>query len=222
MTTNAIERRTPVVVAAERAGRGGPALSRRGVLRVAFWAGVGAALAGGVATIVNLLYPRGVTGFGGPIVVPASAIPEPGQPPRAFPDGRFLLVNLAPGEGARVGSDADTPGGLMALWTRCPHLGCTVPWRQDLVFNDGSGRRGWFQCPCHGSTYTKAGVKVRGPATRSMDTMMVEVADGGIVVQTGVRREGDDANTERAVAWDSASAHAGQSAIVAPKGARAY
>jgi cytochrome b6-f complex iron-sulfur subunit len=176
-------------------------VSRRRLLRIAFWSGVGAAVAGGAATLVNMLYPRGVSGFGGPIDVAPSAIPAPGDPPRAFPEGRFLLVNLAPDEGRMAGSDAGAAGGLLALWTRCPHLGCTVPWEDSAVFNDGTGRRGWFRCPCHGSTYTKAGVRVYGPAPRSMDTMAIEVTDSGIVVQTGDRTKGSTDNTARAIPW---------------------
>jgi cytochrome b6-f complex iron-sulfur subunit len=218
MNGNIARRDVRLVDAAPGALRTGT-VSRRGVLKVAFWTGIGAALAGAGATIINLLYPRGISGFGGPVPVPADAIPEPGAPPRLFPDGRFLLVNLRPGGGTRAGADVSSPGGLVALWTRCPHLGCTVPWKDGAAFNDGSGRVGWFVCPCHGSTYTRAGVRVRGPATRSMDTMRVEVVDGGIIVQTGDRRDGDDANTERAVAW---LAVAPRASIVPAADTRAY
>ena len=199
MRTDVSTSPTGIVVAASAAA---PAtISRRRVLKVTFWTAVGAALAGGAATILNMLYPRGVAGFGGPINVAASAIPAPGEPPRVFPEGRFLLVNLAPDEGRMAESNVSAAGGLLALWTRCPHLGCTVPWAPDAVFDDGTDRRGWFRCPCHGSTYTKAGVRVYGPAPRSMDTMQIDVAENGIVVQTGDRTKGDIDNTARAVGW---------------------
>jgi cytochrome b6-f complex iron-sulfur subunit len=78
-----------------------------------------------------------------------------------------------------------TDGGLLALWQKCPHLGCTVPYRADFSF---LGRTGWFRCPCHGSTYTKeGGILVAGPAPRPMDRFSIEVReDNSIVVNTGV------------------------------------
>src|SRR5690606_2715937 len=40
-------------------------ISRRGLLRVTFWTGLGAGLLAIAGSIVDFLYPRGVTGFGG-------------------------------------------------------------------------------------------------------------------------------------------------------------
>jgi cytochrome b6-f complex iron-sulfur subunit len=175
-------------------------INRRSMLKLGFWTSLGLAVASAVGGVLNLLYPRGVSGFGGPIAVDARWIPRPGDPPKEHVLGRFFLVNLEPGEGLPAGASLPSPGGLVALWTRCPHLGCAVPWRQDFVFADRTGRRGWFVCPCHGSTYTRAGVRVRGPATRSMDTMAIEMeADGSLIVQTGRITQGGDDNAGRAV-----------------------
>ncbi len=134
--------------------------------------------------------------------MPAAHVPKPGAPPLISIEGKFWLVNLAPGEGHIAGDDVSTAGGLVALWRRCPHLGCAVPWKADYVpppIVDEARRQGWFLCPCHGSTYTKAGVRVFGPATRSMDTMLIEVdAAGNVIVQTGQRTKGDTDNPLRA------------------------
>ncbi len=177
-------------------------VSRRGILRLGFFTALATMLAGVGATIVNTLYPRGVTGFGGPVAVPASRIPKPGHPPVQNVEGHFLLVNLAPDEGRLASDDAPAAGGLLALWWKCPHLGCTVPWRGDVVStHDDDGRRGNFVCPCHGSTYTRAGVRYFGPAPRSLDTMEIEVTKTGIIVQTGKRREGGEDNPRRAVPY---------------------
>ena len=90
-------------------------------------------------------------------------------------------LNLDPSE-SRPGGTGGADG-LLALWRKCPHLGCSVPWISSFDFN---GDKGWYRCPCHGSTYTKAGVRVYGPAPRSMDTMKIEVdGAGNITVQTG-------------------------------------
>jgi cytochrome b6-f complex iron-sulfur subunit len=175
------------------------AIGRRRVLIASFWAGIGATLVGGAGAVLNTLYPRNVSGFGGPIVVPPNAIPAAGDPPKPVVEGRFLLVNLAAGEAALPGDDRETSGGLLALYRKCPHLGCTVPWRDDASFHD---LHGVFLCPCHGSTYTKAGVRLFGPAPRSMDTMAVEVQkSGAIVVQTGDITEGGADNPSRAVPY---------------------
>jgi cytochrome b6-f complex iron-sulfur subunit len=174
-------------------------VSRRFALIAAFWAGIGALAAGAAGTVLNSLYPRNVGGFGGPITVPAARIPAPGDDPRPIVEGRFLLVNLAAGEGLMPGDESQTSGGLVALYRKCPHLGCSVPWRSDASYK---GTRGVFLCPCHGSTYTRAGVRVFGPAPRSMDTMPIEAGKSGdIVVQTGEIEQGGIDNASRAVAY---------------------
>jgi cytochrome b6-f complex iron-sulfur subunit len=183
-------------------------VARRAVLRWAFWGSIAAAVTGGAASLINALYPRTVEAFGGPVAVPAAAIPRPGTAPVPTADGHFLLVNLATDEGRLASDETPASGGLLALWWKCPHLGCTVPWKGDYragADKDPLDRKGWFNCNCHGSTYTKAGVRVFGPAPRSMDTMQIDVSkDGGITVQTGKRRSGDTDNPQRTVSWPPA------------------
>ncbi len=171
-----------------------PDITRRRFILLNFWAGLGTTLAGSVGILLDFLYPRGVTGFGGP--VPAGKVTElaKGAAPKEYPIGQFWLINLDPAE-ARAGGSGGGDG-ILALWRKCPHLGCSVPWRPGFTFNDDNG---WFRCPCHGSTYTKAGVRVFGPAPRSMDTMAVEIdSAGNIVVQTGQRTPGGTDNPTRA------------------------
>ena len=50
--------------------------------------------------------------------------------------------------------------GVVALYQKCPHLGCRVPWCKTSQ---------WFECPCHGSQYNRVGEKKGGPAPRGMD-----------------------------------------------------
>jgi cytochrome b6-f complex iron-sulfur subunit len=169
--------------------------TRRMFIRGSFWGGLGLALLGSTGFLLDFLYPRGVRGFGGP--VPAGNVSDfaRGAEPKHFPDGQFWLANLDPDETRPGGSGG--AAGLIALWHKCPHLGCTVPWRAAF---DYEGDKGWYRCPCHGSTYTKAGVRVFGPAPRSMDTMQIDVdASGNITVQTGTRTPGGANNPERAI-----------------------
>lgn len=179
-------------VVAPTGAAGATVVSRRSVLRFGFWSGMGAAIAGLAAITVDMLWPRNVSGFGGKVTVSANDIPPPGGK-REIPAGRFWLVHLTEEQGA---------SGLLALWWKCPHLGCTVPWKPKFVWPDQSGqpRQGWFRCPCHGSTYTDAGVIVFGPAPRSMDTMALTVdSSGAITVDTGNVTNGATDNADRAV-----------------------
>ena len=66
--------------------------------------------------------------------------------------------------------------GLVALYQKCPHLGCRVP--------DCKTSR-WFECPCHGSQYNQVGEKKAGPAPRGMDRFAITVdAAGNVTVNT--------------------------------------
>ncbi len=170
-------------------------VSRRGFIRASFWGGLGMTLLGSVGLLLDFLYPRNVKGFGGP--VPAGKVTDfvKGAEPKANSEGQFWMANLDPAE-TRLGGSGGADG-LMALWRKCPHLGCTVPWKGTF---DYDGDKGWYRCPCHGSTYTKSGVRVFGPAPRSMDTMKVEIdAAGNITVQTGAITPGGPDNPTRAM-----------------------
>jgi cytochrome b6-f complex iron-sulfur subunit len=75
--------------------------------------------------------------------------------------------------GLQLGLD----GGIIALYQKCPHLGCRVP---ECVTSQ------WFECPCHGSQYNRVGEKRGGPAPRGMDRFAVSVdASGALTVDTG-------------------------------------
>ena len=94
--------------------------------------------------------------------------------PYYFGAGRFYLVSY-------TGDAADTiyaglvGEGLMALYQKCVHLGCRVPFCQVSQ---------WFECPCHGSKYNRVGEYRDGPAPRSMDRFRVLVENGIVKVDT--------------------------------------
>ncbi len=182
---------TAVVVPRRVAGQ--PIVSRRSILKIGFWSSLGALVAGTVACSLDLIYPRSVGGFGGTVAVNEGDVPSPGDEPRRIGEGKFWLVNLTQEQGGP---------GLLALWWKCPHLGCTVPWKEKFVWPDpttGAPKEGWFRCPCHGSTYTRAGVRVFGPAPRSLDTMAVTVENGRVIVDTGNITNGAPDNPDRVV-----------------------
>ena len=66
--------------------------------------------------------------------------------------------------------------GIVALYQKCPHLGCRVPECKTSQ---------WFECPCHGSQYNRVGEKKGGPAPRGMDRFGVSVNNGLVVIDTG-------------------------------------
>ncbi len=67
--------------------------------------------------------------------------------------------------------------GYVALYQKCVHLGCKVPWCLSSQ---------WFECPCHGSQYNRVGEKKGGPAPRGLDRFPISVnSDGTISVNTG-------------------------------------
>ena len=178
-------------------------VARRSFLRVSAFAAITLGVGGMVSGFLAFFNLRSPTGFGRPVTVPANRIPAPGTEPVRISEGKFWLLNLEGTQGD-VLEDGGS-GGLIALYWKCPHLGCTVPWRADFTGSQVGfpGVNGWFRCPCHGSTYSQAGVRVFGPAPRSMDTFLVEVnGDGSITVNTrAITLGGSPPNPLRAVPY---------------------
>ena len=195
LATRKLQQADGAIVPAAAASRAALDVSRRRFILGSFWTGLGVTLLGSVGIFLDFFYPRGVAGFGSSVSAGKAGDFAAGADPKEFPVGQFWLVNLDPGETRPGGAGGGS--GLLALWRKCPHLGCSVPWRSGFSFEDD---KGWFRCPCHGSTYTKAGIRVFGPAPRSMDTMRIDIDDAGnITVQTGDRLPGGADNPERAV-----------------------
>ena len=98
------------------------------------------------------------------------------------PEGRMWLTEYPSSalEKARaVYSPPELSGmeaGVVALYQKCPHLGCRVP---------GCETSQWFECPCHGSQYNQVGEKKGGPAPRGMDRFAMSVSGGSLSVDTG-------------------------------------
>ena len=88
-----------------------------------------------------------------------------------FLDGRFYVSRL--------------PGGLLALYRKCTHLGCVVPWRPDEQSEDSLAATGRFNCPCHGSRFDRYGVVKGGPAPRPLDIFPISIEGGKVIVDTG-------------------------------------
>ncbi len=136
--------------------------SRRDFLKMtwAFFGGLAALELGGMT--LAYLQPRVAEGEFGSVfnLGPVENFP-PGSVTH-ITNGRFYLVRL-------------TDGGLLALYHRCTHLGCTVPYDQEA---------GAFICPCHSSQFDLQGEVQNPPAPRPLDLFAVQVEEGEILVDT--------------------------------------
>ncbi len=174
----AVPRRRPEPAAPEAARAPRP-VSRREFFRRSLLASVGLFTAQFGAASLAFLWPNLRGGFGG--LVDLGLTPdaikqqiEQDNQPFYFGAGRFYLVAYE-GEGAESTYQGLVSEGLMALYQKCVHLGCRVPFCQQSQ---------WFECPCHGSKYNRAGEYRDGPAPRGMDRFAVRVEDGRVVVDT--------------------------------------
>ena len=172
-----------------------PRVTRRRAVQIALVGGLVAAAGSAIAIVGAFLRPKAQVEPGAPRDAGrAQDFPRGGDPVH-YADGKFWLANLDPSD--QTSSGPAGGAGLLACSRACPHQGATVPWRPTW---DVEGTKGWYRCPSHGATFTRAGVRVSGPAPRNMDTMRVTVdGDGAITVYTGNITRGDADNPKRAI-----------------------
>ena len=91
-----------------------------------------------------------------------------------YPKGSLGKAQAVYGNQAPVFSGMQA--GIVALYQKCPHLGCRVP---------ECATSQWFECPCHGSQYNRVGEKKGGPAPRGMDRFAVSISNGQLTIDTG-------------------------------------
>jgi cytochrome b6-f complex iron-sulfur subunit len=60
--------------------------------------------------------------------------------------------------------------GFFALNAVCTHLGCLTAWKPEI---------NTIACPCHGSKFTREGVKKEGPAPRPLPWLRMWMSDDG-------------------------------------------
>lgn len=139
---------------------------RRQFLSIA-WGTALAGLGGGMlASLFRFIQPVSAGGFGG--IVRAGKVDEfPIGSVSHIKAGRFFLYRLE-------------DGSFLALWQRCTHLGCSVPWVET---------ENQFHCPCHGSLFDLKGEVQGGPAPRPMDYFPVSINNGEVFVDTGMANQ---------------------------------
>ena len=138
-------------------------VTRRGFLKYA-WATAGVlALGEGALIGYEFIAPKAVEGqFGGVFELGAVDDYPPGSV-TAITAGRFYVVRLE-------------DGGFLALYRKCSHLGCAVPWEP---------AQGRFICPCHGSEFERDGEVLNAPAPRPLDRFPITIENGMLKVDTG-------------------------------------
>jgi cytochrome b6-f complex iron-sulfur subunit len=143
-------------------------IQRRQILRVGFAAAVGLGVTELVASLAPYLWVTRIIGLGAPVPVGTASdilkqFAATNDRPILFREGRFFLLHA--------------PGGIIAAYRKCTHLGCTVP------FNTA---KDLFECPCHGSRFDKhTAVVVRTPAPKPLQLFHIsESPSGALIVDT--------------------------------------
>jgi len=135
-------------------------LSRRNFLGIAWAGSLTLIFAQALVVMLRFIKPAATKGFGG--LVFAGQLEEFAvNSVKRISSGQFYISR--------------TPDGVIALWQKCPHLGCAVPWDEE---------QGVFHCPCHGSIFNQYGEVLSGPSPRAMDFFPVQVDGESLWVDT--------------------------------------
>jgi nitrite reductase/ring-hydroxylating ferredoxin subunit len=143
-------------------------IKRRQLFRLGFLAGTLLA----VTELTALIYPFGkvnkILGLGAKIPVGTkqsvlTTFKSSNDTPILNIEGKFFLLHA--------------PGGIVAAYRKCTHLGCSVPW---------NASEDQFHCPCHGSLYDKHTAVVKGgPAPKPLQLFHILAdASGTLIVDT--------------------------------------
>jgi nitrite reductase/ring-hydroxylating ferredoxin subunit len=176
-------------------------ISRRTFMRRMLGAGVALLSLEFVGGVLAFMWPQIRGGLGGTFAIGTIADIVARQPsfaagwPYAFAPARLFLINVPAAEELALGHEISIPNPaanqLLALWRKCPHLGCQVPELCDALKR--------FTCRCHGSTYNILGEKLGyGPADRGMDRFAITIGPDGVVtvdtskITAGALKRGPD------------------------------
>jgi cytochrome b6-f complex iron-sulfur subunit len=173
-------------------------LSRRSFLRRSMLAVWGLSTTAAVAGALYYMYPNLSGGFGSVQTVGKTSEFKASTPAQFAlesqgvyhrPVARTYIIHLAADtkfllSGSDLASQLDSESVVkdkdgtywIALYQKCVHLGCTVPFRDNCDS---------FKCPCHGSHYNVTGEYLDGPAPRSLDRFQMSIQGTDVVVNTG-------------------------------------
>jgi cytochrome b6-f complex iron-sulfur subunit len=172
-------------------------LSRRRFLRRSMLAVWGLSATAAVAASLDMLYPNLLGQFGSSLPV-GKKTDFPAAKPQDFKldqagvfyhqEAKTYIIHISADASLLLSGSQLTEqltsesivkaddGYWVALYQRCVHLGCTVPFRDDCSS---------FKCPCHGSHYNIDGEYLDGPAPKSLDRFKLSFSGSDVVVDTG-------------------------------------
>ena len=174
-------------------------ISRRSFMRRMLGAGVGLLSLEFIGASLAMLWPGLGEGLGvehrvGTLAEINGQFPNWARgTPMEFRPARAFLVNVPAAKAMALGEEITHPepedGEMLALWRKCPHLGCMIP-----AACESTDR---FQCYCHQGTYNILGEKLElGPAPRGMDRFPVRILpDGAVIIDTRELIEGPPRGT---------------------------
>jgi cytochrome b6-f complex iron-sulfur subunit len=167
-------------------------VSRRQFLNRGLLITIGFAVSGFGAAVLGFLWPlQGLGGFGGTVNIgklsDILAYIDSQQKPFYAAQARTYVVRFPKDnpQALAAAKKVYKPAifkdmseiGIVALYQRCVHLGCRVPFCPTSQ---------WFECPCHGSKYNRVGEKRGGPAPRGLDRFAVYISGQDVTIDTGL------------------------------------
>ena len=158
-------------------------IKRRQLLRLGFLGGTLLALGEIGGMLYPFMKPNKIVGLGAKVPVGSkdsifAQFKVTDDTPILNIQGRFFLIH--------------PPGGVVAAYRKCTHLGCTVP------YVPAENR---FHCPCHGSLYNKLTAVVEGgPAPKPLQLFHITETNGTLIVDTNPLNVIDREKNE----WDPA------------------
>jgi cytochrome b6-f complex iron-sulfur subunit len=187
----------PAAQPAYGVGHGPPVgeITRRQFMRRALGVGVGLITLQFIGGTIAFLWPQLEGGLGTIVTLGTAEDINQANPdwatgtPHSYAAARAFIINVpaamakveagpeAVAAAQELGIDVPDPGEeVLALYRKCPHLGCQIPPLCQASL--------WFECLCHGSMYTILGERRAGPTTRGMDRFSVSLEDGVYMVDT--------------------------------------
>ncbi len=143
-------------------------IDRRQLLRMWFLAASALAASELAATLAPFIRVNKIVGLGAKVTIRETKteiltrFAATNDEPILFSQDKFFLIHA--------------PGGIAAVYRKCTHLGCAVPYAK---------AEDRFHCPCHQSQYDKhTAVVIAGPAPRGLDLFHIREDAGRLVVDT--------------------------------------
>ena len=164
-------------------------VTRRQFLSRAWWAAgavLGLEMVGGLVASMLPKLKAGSFGTEVSVVTLDEARAMPVGTITYFLDQRFYLSRLETG--------------FLAMYRKCTHVGCVVPWVADDPSEDDLAATGRFNCPCHGGIFNRYGEVKAGPPLRPLDLFPISIEGDSLVVDTGIiiqRQEFDESQVTK-------------------------